>query len=167
LLNLAQNSDVTKIHIIAHSMGNRGLLRSMQRILNQVQSTSPISFGQIFLAAPDVDPDLFQDLSQAYSQLAERTTLYVSGKDKALVTSGIIHDRPRVGYFPPIKVFEGIDTVEVSNVNLSWLGHGYFADARDLLHDMHELLSDNKPPEERFGLRTVEVGTEKYWIIGK
>jgi esterase/lipase superfamily enzyme len=166
LLNLAQNSDVTKIHIIAHSMGNRGLLRSMQRILNQVQSTSPISFGQIFLAAPDVDPDLFQDLAQAYSQLAERTTLYVSGKDKALATSGIIHDRPRVGYFPPIKVFEGIDTVEVSNVNLSWLGHGYFADARDLLQDMHELLSDNTPPERRFGLRTVEVGAERYWIIG-
>jgi esterase/lipase superfamily enzyme len=167
LLNLAQNSDVTKIHIIAHSMGNRGLLRSMQRILNQVQSTSSISFGQIFLAAPDVDPDLFQDLAQAYSQLAERTTLYVSGKDKALATSGIIHDRPRVGYFPPIKVFEGIDTVEVSNVNLSWLGHGYFADARDLLQDMHKLLSNNTPPEERFGLKTAQVGAEKYWIIGK
>jgi esterase/lipase superfamily enzyme len=167
LLNLAQNSDVTKIHIIAHSMGNRGLLRSMQRILNQVQSTSSISFGQIFLAAPDVDPDLFQDLAQAYSQLAERTTLYVSGKDKALATSGIIHDRPRVGYFPPIKVFEGIDTVEVSNVNLSWLGHGYFADARDLLQDMHKLLADNTPPEGRFGLRTVQVGAEQYWIIGK
>jgi len=167
LLNLAQSNDVTKIHIIAHSMGNRGLLRSMQRVLNQVQSTSPISFGQIFLAAPDVDPDLFQQLAQAYLQLAERTTLYVSGKDKALATSGIIHDYPRVGYFPPIKVFEGIDTVEVSNVDLSWLGHGYFADTRDLLQDMHELLSDNTPPERRFGLRTIEVGAKRYWIIGR
>ena len=167
LLNLAQTNDVTKIHIIAHSMGNRGLLRSMQRILHQAQSTSPISFGQIFLAAPDVDPDLFQDLAQAYSQLAERTTLYVSGKDKALATSGIIHDRPRVGYFPPIKVFKGIDTVEVSNVDLSWLGHGYFADARIVLQDMHELLLDNTPPESRFGLQTAQVGTQKYWIIGE
>ena len=73
-----------------------------------------------------------------------------SGKDKALATSGIIHDRPRVGYFPPIKVFKGVDTVEVSNVDLSWLGHGYFADARDLLQDMHKLLADNTPPEGRF-----------------
>jgi esterase/lipase superfamily enzyme len=167
LLNLAQSNDLTKIHIIAHSMGNRGLLRSMQRVLHQAQSTSQILFGQIFLAAPDVDPDLFQDLAQAYSQLAERTTLYVSDKDKALATSGIIHDRPRVGYLPPIEVFEGIDTVEVSNVDLSWLGHGYFADTRDLLQDMHELLLDNTPPENRFGLRPARVESKNYWQIGK
>jgi esterase/lipase superfamily enzyme len=113
LLNLAQKSDVNKIHIIAHSMGNRGLLRSMHRILTQVQSTSEVSFGQIFLAAPDVDPDIFQDLANAYSQLAERTTLYVSGKDKALATSGIIFDNPRVGFSPPIRIFDGIDTIEL------------------------------------------------------
>ncbi|MFK0731826.1 MAG: alpha/beta hydrolase, partial [Gloeotrichia echinulata HAB0833] len=33
LLNLVQKSGAEKIHIIAHSMGNRGLLRAMQRIL--------------------------------------------------------------------------------------------------------------------------------------
>jgi esterase/lipase superfamily enzyme len=167
LLNLAQSNDVNKIHVIVHSMGNRGLLRSMQQILQKAQSASSISFGQIFLAAPDVDPDLFQDLSEAYSQLAERTTLYVSGKDKALAVSGIIHDHPRVGYFPPIEVFKGIDTVEVSKIDLTWLGHGYFADARAVLQDMHELLLDNTPPESRFGLRTAQVGTQKYWIIGE
>lgn len=167
LLNLAQNSDATKIHIIAHSMGNLGLLRSMQQILSQAQSTSLISFGQIFLAAPDIDPDLFKNLAQAYSQLAERTTLYISSKDKALAASGIISNFPRVGYFPPIGIFNGIDTVEVSNVDFSWLGHGYFADARDLLQDMHELLSNNTPPERRFGLQTVKVKAEKFWVIGR
>jgi esterase/lipase superfamily enzyme len=167
LLNLAQKSDVNKIHVIAHSMGNRGLLRSMQRILTQVQSTSEVPFGQIFLAAPDVDPDIFQDLANAYSRLAERTTLYVSGKDKALATSGIIFDNPRVGFSPPIRVFDGIDTVEVSNIDLTWLGHGYFADARAVLQDMHELLLDNTPPESRFGLQPAQVGTQKYWVIGE
>jgi esterase/lipase superfamily enzyme len=165
LLNLAQKSDVSKIHIIAHSMGNRGLLRAMQRILAQVKSSGEVSFGQIFLAAPDVDPDIFQDLANAYSQLAERTTLYVSGKDKALAVSGIIHDRDRVGYFPPIKVFEGIDTVEVSNIDLTWLGHGYFAEASDILHDMKELLSHNTPPTERLRLIETLIETKKYWII--
>ncbi|MBW4670837.1 MAG: alpha/beta hydrolase [Cyanomargarita calcarea GSE-NOS-MK-12-04C] len=167
LLNLAQNSKVDKIHIIAHSMGNRGLLRAMQRILAQVQVESGISFGQIFLAAPDVDPDLFQELAAAYRNLAERTTLYVSAKDKALATSGIIHDHPRVGFFPPITVVEGLDTVEVSNIDLTLLGHGYFADARDLLQDIHQLLLHNTSPDKRFGLRTREEGTQKYWIIGQ
>lgn len=167
LLNLGQKSGVKKVHIIAHSMGNRGLLRAMQRILSQVQSTSDISFGQIFLAAPDVDPDLFQGLAAAYRQLAERTTLYVSAKDQALATSGIIHNYPRLGFFPPIAVVDGIDTVEVSNIDVTLLGHGYFADARDLLQDIHQLLMHNTPPEERFGLRSAQVGEQKYWQMGR
>lgn len=165
LLNLAQNSGAEKIHIIAHSMGNRGLLRAMQRILAQVQAGSKISFGQIFLAAPDVDPDLFKNLAAAYDNLAERTTLYVSNKDKALATSGIIHDKPRLGFFPPITVVKGIDTVEVSNIDLTFLGHGYYADARDLLQDMYYLLIDNKSPEERFGLQEKEENGQTYWIF--
>jgi len=166
LLNLAQKSSAKKVHIIAHSMGNRGLLRAMQRILVQVQAASDISFGQIFLAAPDVDPDLFEELAAAYQNLAERTTLYVSAKDKALATSGIIHDHPRIGFFPPITVVDGIDTVEVSNIDLTLLGHGYFADARDLLQDIHELLMYNTSPEKRFGLRLAQVREQKYWRIG-
>ncbi len=167
LLNLAQKSGAEKIHIIAHSMGNRGLLRAMQRILAQVQAGSEISFGQVFLAAPDVDLDIFQELAQAYQNLAERTTLYISAKDKALVTSGIIHDHPRVGFFPPITVVDGIDTVEVSNIDLTFLGHGYFADARDLLHDMHQLLIHNTSPEQRFGLRKKQENGQNYWMIGR
>jgi esterase/lipase superfamily enzyme len=167
LLNLAQKSGVKKVHIIAHSMGNRGLLMAMQRILAQVQATSNVSFGQIFLAAPDVDPDIFQELAGAYQKLSERTTLYVSSKDKALATSGIIHREPRVGFFPPITVMDGIDTVEVSNIDITWLGHGYFADARTLLQDIHELLIHNTSPESRFGLRSRQEGDQTYWQIGK
>ncbi|RCJ18463.1 hypothetical protein A6770_33035 [Nostoc minutum NIES-26] len=165
LLNLAQRSGIEKIHIIAHSMGNRGLLRAMQRILAQVQEGNEISFGQIFLAAPDVDPDIFEELAQAYQNLAERTTLYISAKDRALATSGIIHDHPRVGFFPPITVVDGIDTVEVSNIDLTLLGHGYFADARDLLQDMHQLLIHNTSPEQRFALRKKQENGQNFWII--
>ena len=164
LINLVQKSGVKKVHIIAHSMGNRGLLRAMQNILFKVQrDTSDISFGQIFLAAPDVDPDLFQKLAEAYKQLAERTTLYVSSKDKALVASRIIHNQPRVGFSPPITVVEGIDTVDVSDIDLTLLGHGYFAEQRDLLKDIHDLLMDNTPPEKRFALVPQQLAEKKYW----
>ena len=167
LLNLAQKTKIDKIdkiHIIAHSMGNRGLLRAMQRILAQVQAASKVPFGQIVLAAPDVDPDLFRDLAKAYHTLAERTTLYVSSKDKALSLSGIIHDYPRVGFFPPVTVVEGIDTVQVSKIDLTFLGHGYFADARILLEDIRDLLIHNTPPNKRDG--RLEPSTHgNYWII--
>ena len=60
-----------------------------------------------------------------------------------------------------------VDTVEVSNVDLTFLGHGYYAAARDLLHDLHSLLIHDKPPEERMGLLPVrnEAG-QPYWMIG-
>ncbi|MCC5619421.1 alpha/beta hydrolase [Nostoc sp. CHAB 5836] len=167
LLNLAQKSGAEKIHIIAHSMGNRGLLRAMQRILTQVQAGSKISFGQIFLAAPDVDPDIFIELAQAYQNLAERTTLYISAKDKAVATSGIIHDHDRVGFSPPITVVDGIDTVLVSNIDLTLLGHGYFADAYPVLYDMRELLIHNTSPEKRLRLQQAQEHGQNYWIFGQ
>ncbi len=164
LLNLAQKSEIEKIHIIAHSMGNRGLLRAMQQILAQVKTATDISFGQIFLAAPDVGVDLFKDLASAYHQLAERTTLYISSKDKALATSALINQHPRAGFFPPVTVVEGIDTVQVSKIDLTLLGHGYFADARVLLEDMRDLLVNNTSPEKRNGrLEPSEEGG--YWIM--
>lgn len=164
LLNLAQKTKIDKIHIIAHSMGNRGLLRAMQRVLAQVEAASEVPFGQIVLAAPDVDPDLFKQLAKDYHKLAERTTLYISDKDKALSFSGIIHNYPRVGFFPPVIVVEGIDTIQVSKIDLTFLGHGYFADARILLEDIRDLLIHNTPPNKRDG--RLEPSTDgNYWII--
>src|SRR5262249_5705639 len=111
------------------------------------QEASKINFGQIFLAAPDVDRELFLKLASCYPRLSERTTLYVSNKDKALKSSGIVHDFPRAGFSPPITIAPGIDTIEVSNIDLTLLGHGFFANARDLLHDMHNLIMHNAPPK--------------------
>ena len=170
LMDWVQKAEIQKVHIVAHSMGNRGLLRVMQRIFDRVQTESEVSFGQIFLAAPDVDPDLFQDLAEAYRNLAERTTLYVSSKDRALQSSGIVHNYPRLGFCSSpeeITIVEGIDTVEVSNIDLSWLGHGYYGDARDLLQDIHKLLTNDTPPNKRFAFQPATVRNQKYWIIGK
>jgi hypothetical protein len=61
----------------------------------------------------------------------------------------------------------GIDTINVTNADLTLLGHGYVADARDVLTDMHALITQDAPPDKRFGLREAknEEG-ERYWLIG-
>jgi hypothetical protein len=46
-------------------------------------------------------------------------------------------------------VAKGIDTIAVPGFNLDLLGHGYFAQAEALLHDMHDLLRYNAPPRLR------------------
>lgn len=165
LTRLAADSGVDSVDVLAHSMGNRGLLRSLQRIMEKAAQAGRVPFGQLLLAAPDIDQALFRDLAKGFA-LGQRTTLYVSSRDKALKTSGIVHDYARAGYAPPVTVMQGIDTVEVSNVDLTFLGHGYYAAARDLLHDMQDLLLHNSPPASRLGLMKMETPEGLYWEIG-
>ena len=162
LIDFAQRSGAKEVHIIAHSMGNRGLLRAMDTISRAAMAT-PIRFGQIFLAAPDVDAQLFDSLAVAYGALATRATLYVTRNDKAIGLSKQRHQFARVGLVPPVSVVPGIDTIDASNVNLGLLGHSYAAEVRPVLADIHELINDDTPPDRRFGLRRVIEATAAHW----
>ena len=126
------------IHLIAHSMGNRALLRVAIQLQNQLR------FGQIILAAPDVDADFFHDMAKVYSKISERTTLYVSKTDKPVKFSQKVHDRSRVGAPPAFARVDGIDTVEVvSRTGLLEMGHSYFAEHAELLGEIGHLITHN------------------------
>ncbi len=165
LTRFVTETDADRVHIIAHSMGNRGLLRSLQRIATQFQGQSTVPFGQIFLAAPDEDRDVFRDLTAVCPTVAERTTVYISRNDQALRSSGWIHKRSRTGFSPPVTIVPGVDTIDVSNIDLTILGHGYFSDDESVLSDMYSLLSENKSPQNRFRLIEQELETQKYWMM--
>jgi len=62
----------------------RGLLRALQRIAANAETRGKVKFGQIFLAAPDVERDLFLNLARLYREHSERTTLYASSADRAV-----------------------------------------------------------------------------------
>jgi len=47
LTRFAQDSGAERVHRIAHSMGNRGLLRSVQRIVSQAQALLPLFPGLV------------------------------------------------------------------------------------------------------------------------
>src|SRR6266436_1756434 len=87
LVEFAQNckaGDTTpKLHLIAHSMGNRGFLRALQRIAASAELRGKVHFNQIILAAPDVDRDLFLSLAALYRAHADGVTLYASPRDLA------------------------------------------------------------------------------------
>lgn len=165
LLGFAQKTDAQRIQVIAHSMGNRGLLRAMQNILRLVENKTKKPFQNIIFAAPDVDADKFCELAQAHSQLAAKATLYVSDHDRAVASSGILHKAARAGFTPPVTVVPGIDTVDVSNADLTLLGHGYYGAAEGVLYDMHDLIANNAAPSLRLKLKPASNG-KPYWTIG-
>jgi esterase/lipase superfamily enzyme len=167
MTDVATQAGARAVHIIAHSMGNRGVLRAISRIAANAEQLSRVRFEQIILAAPDIDLDLFRQSCGAYARVSKRTTLYVCAKDRAIEASGWLHQFPRVGLTPPICVMSGIDTVNVTNVDLTILGHGYVAEAREVLHDMHDLITHGTEPDRRFGLRGyVTESGGRFWIVG-
>jgi hypothetical protein len=63
-------------------------------------------------------------------------------------------------------VVDGIDTVEVTGLDLSVLGHGYFAQAHGVLYDMHQLLRENAAPGARLRLHVKKNSEGRpYWSI--
>ncbi len=167
LEDLVARSGAKRIHIVAHSMGNRvlaGALRSMppeSRIKNREM------FREIVLAAPDIDSRVFR--TQVLPHLEENTqhcTLYASSRDRALMMSRYFHNYQRLGETEPqLIVANGMDTIDASLVDTSLLGHSYIGDVQSIVSDLHDLVVVGKRPTERGGLQSSLLGELMYWAI--
>ncbi|HWN42567.1 MAG TPA: alpha/beta hydrolase [Thermoanaerobaculia bacterium] len=167
LRELAARSGARSIYLVAHSMGNRALTRALERIaLGMRQGAKPM-FSEIILTAPDIDAREFASLAQTFRRAGERVTLYASSKDGALKASKQVHGFARAGDTDPdVLVLSGIDTVDVSQVDTSLLGHSYFGDNCSVIADMKNLLRHRKPPQERSPLTRKEKGPGLlYWVF--
>lgn len=166
LVDFAAESGARKLHLIAHSMGNRGLLRALQRIAANAQTRGKVRFDQIFLAAPDVDRDLFLDLASLYGEHAARTTLYASDADLPVHVSSKLHQAARAGYFEPYTVAPGVDTIAVPDFDLDLLGHSYFSQAESLLYHMRELMLHGKADVTAARLRpATDASGATFWKL--
>lgn len=165
LLDLCAQSGAKKVHLLAHSMGNRALTRALDAIANA--APSGVRFQEIMLAAPDIDAGVFLQLTKSVSSTAHRVTLYASSNDEAIKASKDIHEYQRAGESGSgILVVRGVDTVDVSAVNTDLIGHSYYAENRSVLSDIFNLIRNGLPPDSRPGLeaRTSQEDL-KYWCF--
>jgi esterase/lipase superfamily enzyme len=161
----ARGHSALRLHLIAHSMGNRGFLRALQRIAASAELRGKVHFNQIILAAPDVDRDLVLSLAALYRAHADGVTLYASRRDLAVHLSAKLHDAPRAGYFVPYTVTPGVDTIAVPDFDVDLLGHYYFAQAEALLHDIFDLLRHGEPPAKRQRIEAAKDGDAVFWRL--
>lgn len=165
LADLAQNSHATRIHIIAHSMGNRALVHAFDGL--QLPASQQHLFGQIMLTAPDIDAGTFKNLAAAMKAGADRVTLYASSSDEALKASEKLQGGyQRAGDAAPTPVVvDGIDTVDVSAVSTNFwkspIGHFYYGDNDSVVSDMYYLLDGKAPP--RYRLRHPAQPADAAW----
>lgn len=88
LIDVIKRSAPGRIHVVAHSMGADGAARAIAALGDQGKI-----IDQIILAAPDIDVDVFREqLAPRMAQACQRTTLYCSRNDWALLASAV-HSR--------------------------------------------------------------------------
>jgi len=171
LLTLLQTStDISTIHILAHSMGN-------QIVVSALANSKDIALkalGEVILAAPDVDRDVFKGLAVRIAGIPSRgVTLYASSADKAMSASRKLAQGPRAGdVLPPPDgpvVLPKIETIDVTAVGdeLFGLNHDTFAVHRSIIDDIGRLiLRGDRPPNQRsVEIRGVPEGRQPplYW----
>ncbi len=151
------------LHVVGHSMGNRALLRALEALART--PGTPWAIDKIVFAAPDVDARLFTQSLAKIRALGRRKTLYVSQADRALWLSRALHKYHRAGLLPPVTVFDGVDTIDATDVDETFLGHTYIATVRALIADLKSLFEAGRAPAGRTGLEPMEDGALRWWRL--
>jgi esterase/lipase superfamily enzyme len=166
LQTLQRQTGADAVHVVAHSMGNRALTAAVRELALEGKMTDA-PLGQIVLAAPDVDAEVFRrDLLPAMQASAERVTLYASSYDRALIVSKTLHGYPRAGESGEgLVLAEGLETIDVSGIDLSLLGHSYYGDVVHVVDDLKTLIFENKAAAARPYLLARERQGLGYWQV--
>jgi esterase/lipase superfamily enzyme len=147
-------------------MGNRALTSALSSIVPRMKNQAPM-FHEVVLTAPDIDADVFKrDIAPRITRAARRVTLYASSNDEALALSKRLHGYARAGESgADLVVVDGVETVDVSNVDTSLVGHSYYGSNDTVLADLFYVLTEPKPARSRTWLSPVPIGSMVYWVF--
>ncbi|MDX1946947.1 MAG: alpha/beta fold hydrolase [Pirellulaceae bacterium] len=159
-----------RVHVIAHSLGNRLLLAALRKLTEE--SAAPL-LDQVVLAAPDVTVDDLLAAAPALTALAARPTLYSSTKDVALRIALRLHAQrgeasPRAG--GTLRCYPQIDAVAADRVNSLFAmngGHSYFAEAPQMVQELKFVFCQRLPAGQRTTLepRACAADGEQSWEL--
>jgi esterase/lipase superfamily enzyme len=154
-----------KLHIVAHSMGNRPLTAALLTLAKQLGDVDPQRrpFGNVILAAADMDPNELCPRMAEILRVADRVTIYFSKNDRAVALSRWWHQQRVVGA-DGVPSMDRLDVIDASGVSSSFLGHGYIADV-PVLRDVFDLIRDGKPASERYLEKLGEGESERYRLV--
>jgi esterase/lipase superfamily enzyme len=174
LSNLAQSAGSrTRINILVHSMGNRAVLAALNQLPQTVQQRRP--FRHVVFAAPDVSAARFHTQVAAVTNMAQQVTLYACSGDTALKASRQLHRDPnrpwirieRAGDSTNPVVTPGVQTIDVSAVDTSFMGHSYYGSNKTVLTDLLYLLKRDRKPDQCPWLQPASIRSGTYWKMDK
>ncbi|MBO6900872.1 MAG: alpha/beta hydrolase [Rhizobiaceae bacterium] len=164
LEDVVRKSGARRVHLIAHSMGNRALTDALELYALRHEGEPP-AFDQVLFTAPDLDAGLFVEMAKTIKSTARRMTLYASNKDWALAVSRKLHgDAARAGQGGNRIIHADIfDSVDMTSVGDDMLAHSYYANNPSALTDILSLFWRDAPPQDRCGMVRAEGEFGNYW----
>lgn len=163
LTNVAQRTGAQRVHLVAHSMGNRVLERALDVIATRTAGQPPM-FNEVVFAAPDIGIDEFETTLPRILPTGQRFTLYASQRDRALQISQQVNRMQRVGDARNIVVRDGLQTVDTTSASKGLLGHDDFAGSA--LADFRAVMWLSLAPDRRCVLETEQSAGGRYWAFG-
>lgn len=165
LADFLASTEAAQVYLVGHSMGSRGLARAVTDLLAaQPQLAQKIT--EIILSAPDIDAAIFKhDIAPKLAGARNPVTLYASSQDLALAASKAVHGYPRAGDSGAgMLIVAGVETIDATGVDTSFMKHSYFAEKRSALSDMFYLIRNQARADQRF-LDPVDTVAGRYWTF--
>jgi esterase/lipase superfamily enzyme len=170
LEDIAKQIGVRKLHVLAHSMGNKVLLDALKD--SALKQTLPkLHLGEIILASPDVERARFGQLTAAIQGLAAKLTLYASRSDKALIASQFFWKSAPAGYVEEGKIpvlANNVESIDITAAGDTFFGlnHDVFATNPQITKDIRTIFErERHPPNARgrdFESKVAPQG--EYWV---
>ena len=141
LTQIARNPAVGEVTVMAHSMGTWLAVEALRQMAIRNGRIDP-KIGNVILAAPDLDVDVFGQQYQSFDGKAPHFTLFVSRDDRALTLSKRISGNvERLGHIDPSAEpyrsqleAAGITVLDLTKLKSGDpLNHGKFAESPDVV----------------------------------
>ena len=149
-LRLLARSGARRIDIVAHSMGTWVTMEALRQLAITGDRDLGGKLGDVVLASPDIDVDVFKSQMRRYGKPAKPFILLLSGDDRALKISGMLAgSRPRLGdYSDAVDLANyGVTVVDLSDQKASdKFNHNKFAENPALV----KLLGDRLKQDDGF-----------------
>lgn len=151
----------TRINIVVHSMGNRIVMKAINRLPEPPAGEKLLR--NVVLCAPDVGITQYKAWVRGIVRRAERVTLYTCSLDTALAASKGLHNEQRAGDADPPTIVDGVELIDCTSMDFSFMGHSYYGNNISVLSDLFNIIKEQKPAAERSHLAEVKTEQGSYW----
>ena len=149
-LRLVMASNAEHVNILAHSMGNWVTVEALRQIKISGDLKHTDKIGYVFLAAPDIDIDVFKSEMQRFGKPKRPFYIVPSQDDKALAMSKFIAGgEGRVGAAANIDELAalGATVIDLTDVKADdSMNHGKFAQLAEVAPELRAVLAMGSAP---------------------